>query len=804
VLNDSKKAIRRVELTMQDTQMYIMQFECTDHVYQISFSAAPPDEIFSIIEDLKSRKEHSDEEGLWEALLGELRNKGISIRHLPLGDLRLNFQLNTVTGEKTALVQALTPGDHGEIARDIANAITHVFSNIGIETVSEMESALQRQDLEKAFKCLERGKNEGLLHFGSKETKLKVFHLAQQINAAVLEPAQRKIFYEIKFVLAEAISHYSYLYHDVDAYIEEFGGTADQALIRNLYLVQANAAAQQGKSELAYALYQQILKDQDCDYGTAAWAHRGMALILRYQDPVALDHESQASDAFLLAGDKEHFVGSMVTLAEHTKNNDLDKAIHFLDQAMNALDLTDVFQREKIAAVLMNKAMIYHRAGMMTEALGAAEDSLALRNQTDQFGNEPMVLASLNAVMQFQSPATGQGNSMQDKYNIQVEQLEHLMLDIYKESYTLHNKLADALDSKNSDALESLGDDVLQQGNPELSATYWSSLFIVKTNLDIRSRLELLENAWSEVSKPKVRDDLKCNVCCLFGEVYKDSGDDDKAIGWYRKAIDYNPYFWTSRQNYAALLWKNGRWNEAATFFKDQRKRFGDLPKLLYAHGRSLLESGEAAQAVPLLRVAQKAMPEADYVTRHLNQALDSLGANALSVAKDTLLESSLSVSIDELERCLADFVRFVQSDKRMTFWNFHAKEKKHKWVSSPEQHGQNLLHTFVKSRFGENVEAMEEINTGAGRIDIYLRFQGGVRTIIELKMCGMGYSEGYAREGIQQLVHYLDNKQTHLGYLMVFDGRLRDFKKGIETNYSFGQFGIRSWVCDVRPKVKP
>ncbi len=780
-----------------------MQLGLTNQGHQISFSKEPSDEIASIIEDLKSGKEHSDEEGLWEALIGELRSKGVSVRDLPLGDLELKVQWNAVSGETLGLVKSLTQGDHGEIARDIANTVSRVFSNLGMETVDEMESALP-QDAVAAFTCLEKGRSEGLLLFGSKETKLKVFHLAEQINAAVLEPAQRKSFYEVKFVLAQATGLYSYVYHDVDAYIEEFGTTADPSLVHDLYLVKANAAAQQGKSELAYTLYQKILKDPDCSYGTAAWAHRGIALILGYRDPVALDHESRAADAFLLAGDKDHFVESMVTLAERTKNDNLDKAIHFLDQAVNVLDPTDAFQGDKRAEILLNKAMIYHGAGKLPEGLKSAEESLRLRNQTDLFGNEAQILASLNAALQFQSPSAEHGNSGQATYNIQVERLEHLMLDIHKDNYTLRKRLADALESKDSGPLESLRDAVLQQGDPELSASYWSALVIVRTDLDIRNRLELLENAWSEASKSQVRDDVKCDVCCLFGEVYKDNGDDDKALSWYRKAIDYNPYFWMSRQNYAALLWKYSRWEDATAFFEAQRKRFGDLPHLLYAHGRSLLESGQAPQAVPLLRVAQQAMPDADYVTRYLNQALDSLvDANALSMTKNAERESSATVSVAVLEGCLADFVRFVQSDKRMTFWKFDAKSKKHKWVPSPEQHGQDLLHAYLKSRFEDTVEAIEEVKTGAGRIDVYLRFRGGLRTIIELKMCGMGYSAGYAQDGIQQLVHYLENKKTHLGYLVVFDGRLRDFNKGIEKNYNYEQFVIRSWVSDVRPKVK-
>lgn len=47
---------------------------------------------------------------------------------------------------------------------------------------------------------------------------------------------------------------------------------------------------------------------------------------------------------------------------------------------------------------------------------------------------------------------------------------------------------------------------------------------------------------------------------------------------------------------------------------------------------------------------------------------------------------------------------------------------------------------------------------------------------ILELKMCSAGYSSTYAAAGESQLLHYMENRQSHLGYLIVFDARARDF----------------------------
>ncbi len=76
----------------------------------------------------------------------------------------------------------------------------------------------------------------------------------------------------------------------------------------------------------------------------------------------------------------------------------------------------------------------------------------------------------------------------------------------------------------------------------------------------------------------------------------------------------------------------------------------------------------------------------------------------------------------------------------------------------------------------------------------------------VELKMCGNGYSEGYAQDGIEQLDHYMRNKNTKIGYLVVFDSRVRDFSKGFQASHIAEEMLFVTKVVDVRPivKIKP
>lgn len=135
-----------------------------------------------------------------------------------------------------------------------------------------------------------------------------------------------------------------------------------------------------------------------------------------------------------------------------------------------------------------------------------------------------------------------------------------------------------------------------------------------------------------------------------------------------------------------------------------------------------------------------------------------------------------------------------------MTFWRLNEK-KERVWTSSPEAFAQTLLHTYMQAKFGDRVEIFEELDTGAGRLDLYMKLEGGLSIVVELKMCGNGYSSNYAASGETQIVHYMDNRRTNLGYLVIFDARATINAKSVISKKSPQQMIIEIFV-DVRPEV--
>ena len=79
-------------------------------------------------------------------------------------------------------------------------------------------------------------------------------------------------------------------------------------------------------------------------------------------------------------------------------------------------------------------------------------------------------------------------------------------------------------------------------------------------------------------------------------------------------------------------------------------------------------------------------------------------------------------------------------------------------------------VRTWLDAKFEGRVTTLEEISMGAGRLDLPVQLAGGSQVILEPKMLGAGYSRSYAKEGEEQILPYMENRDVRLGYLVVFD----------------------------------
>jgi tetratricopeptide (TPR) repeat protein len=285
----------------------------------------------------------------------------------------------------------------------------------------------------------------------------------------------------------------------------------------------------------------------------------------------------------------------------------------------------------------------------------------------------------------------------------------------------------------------------------------------------------------------------------LVHQLFK-MGELDRAEIWLRKIVAANPIDRPAKNELVGVLWKQGKWGDVVILLRHEIVRFGEMPGLMLNLGNALREAGNLSEAVTTLtKAANLAVNDPkikELALQYREEALQS-GGTILQAKDETPPDAPITSEM--FERALLEFCAFVKADKRMAFWMMG--EKDYEWIAKPESHAQTLLHTYLKGKFGERINVFEEIKTGAGRLDIYVQLTGGLALVVELKMCGYGYSSTYAASGEEQVLHYMEHRHTNLGYLVVFDARLDRNGEKVMPDRLADRFTVKEIECDVRPR---
>ena len=189
-------------------------------------------------------------------------------------------------------------------------------------------------------------------------------------------------------------------------------------------------------------------------------------------------------------------------------------------------------------------------------------------------------------------------------------------------------------------------------------------------------------------------------------------------------------------------------------------------------------------------------------VSAMLQECIDNHENLSLTPQKSEVINEE-PISIESFHQTLMDISRSISANSRMHFWKNESGS--HKWASNPEQIGKHFLITALEVKYGTGaIDIVQENIAGAGIIDLYITLRGGLKIVVELKICGGGgYSSSYALSGENQLIHYLKNKGTHVGFLVVFDGRKRDYGKGFRPIQVIETNTIYTIAIDMTPTVE-
>jgi tetratricopeptide (TPR) repeat protein len=551
-----------------------------------------------------------------------------------------------------------------------------------------------------------------------------------------------------------------------------------------------------GNRETGLSMLRDLLKSPNTiDAEGRGWTWRNIAMALDQDNPEARLAAQLSADSFLEAGKKEEAAKSLFHLANLLMQVDPAEAIKSLDEMMGPLGSKSLLDRHLRAGALHARANRLARLNKHPDAFRDACEAVQLRRGllgADQEFVSSLHLAALEASHVGDAAAA-------DAFENEAEKLtKELKLPHFQLSQRV-GLLADGFDS--NEALVLLHDAEAAK-NLEIIVAVRVLQATLDKSLSDSARLTILEDTLRQIDTARADIGMTKAVHIAMSQILLRKGQLDRAEICIRKILDADAFDGFAVNGMTNCLWQQEKWGDAVVFLRKQLALKGDLPGLTFALAKSQLEAGDTSGAVTTCTRLLNIVGE----NHALRQTATDLRERALQMG-GTIIAAVLTsipdaVTREEFERALNDFARFIAAEKRMRFWVYNKNTKRYDWVSGPERRAQDLLHTFLKARFGDHVNIFEEVAAGAGFIDLYIKFENGLALIVELKMCGTTYSSDYAASGEEQIKHYMENRKSFLGYLVVFDSRVDLFGRQLLAPTS-GPHTVFEIIIDVRNQVK-
>ena len=725
----------------------------------------------------------------------KLKVQSFKMELLPEGDLQVDFIYDIRSGQtfgKHKALHAFIQADD-KLGRNIQKAIRTAFDRPATEQIAAIRASLDNGDHRNAARIAIELEAE--LFFISRSRALLDAINAIDRNAL---PADQAL--EVGRIIVSLASAQQR---------EDVAGPAAEQLLENdttldgqarfgLRNLLAVAALKRRETETGLAILRELLNEaEEIGAEQRGWIWRNFSMALDPDDPEARRAAKHAIDAFLEAGEKGEAARSIAQLSALQERNEPADAIGQFDQMLHIMSMEGILNEEIRANIQHAKGRRLLEVRNPKAALEAARKAVELRRGI--LGAEEQLISSLHLVS---IAADNLGDTeVAGAADAEAKQLE---TEIGSEHFALARRVEALLQGWDPSEAASLLSVAEAVDDIEIYASIQVAVAIQDPSLTATQRLSRLEAALGALERRHARPDVKHPCRLAIAQILKEQGKYDRAADWYRKIVDDKPLDVQARDLLVDAYWRADKWGDAAIVLKHDLDAFGERPGVSYAYGRSLFEAGQHSEAVLVFTRALKlaeGKPDLQETIRDFRERALSLGGTISPLP--AVAAPDVPITLDELRAALKEFAAFVSAFKRMDFWEKPDGAKKHKWRKRPERHGQTLLHTYLKASFKERIEIFEEIGTGAGRLDLLVRFAGGVSAIIELKMCGYGYSTEYARSGEDQIEHYMTNRRVHIGFLVTFDARQLGNGAQLLSEASDDQNTIEEITIDVRPTVK-
>lgn len=673
-----------------------------------------------------------------------------------------------------------------DINLKISESLKNLFTTGFTDWITNFNLLIKNSKHLDAYKLIQE--NKWTLRF----SKTKNLDNLLKLDRTKLSKEQRKDFLLTIIAIASKEVSFGKIENEIDLFLTEFDSSIDSTLKQSINLSKGNAAAQNGKINVANNFYKKVVDNTNASSVDIAYAYRGLAKIAASKEDI-IQYHNLSADKFLEAGKKNETITDLVFISTLYEKDDKEKSLNIIDSAIQLYDSENILDKEFSAGLHHKKAGYLLSLNKIKEALETIEIACELRDNI--IGNEYESYSSHSVAKSLCDRLKKKKRALYHSNKIDV-----LTPNISGEEFDLQIQLQENMDNEkfiNKSLLTKIEKSSFQLF--KFSAYIFNSLsisFSFEEKLDWLDRAKLLLNE---------KDFYNNHYTIYFhttAEVYRNKGEIEEAIKNYELSLEYNPFHYPSIQNCGAVLWQNKMWDKSLSFFQKQIDTLGESSTLCYALGRSYFELKNYQEAFIYFRKVSNDLDGVD-ISKYISDCLKKDKDLKLNSLGTEVKQSVIPISLESFKGTIEEFSQTISSNSRMYFWKNDSGT--YKWESKPEERGKQFLITALEMKYGKkSIDIIQERAAGAGKIDLYLLLRGGLKVVVELKICGgSGYSSSYAISGEDQLVHYLKNTDTKVGFLVVFDGRTRDYGKGFKKVQSIDELTIFTTAVEMTPKIK-
>ncbi|WP_312967040.1 tetratricopeptide repeat protein [Acinetobacter gerneri] len=520
-----------------------------------------------------------------------------------------------------------------------------------------------------------------------------------------------------------------------------------------------NCYAKDGKLDSAITIYQNLLSSdlKKVSYDNIAWCHHnlGLAYIEASDISQGIIHFKKSAKIRSSNNEPNEPYQTLGNLAFALELADVHSSISIYDEISTSLENDNTTIKS-----IRNKAHAYYGAARLR--------CLELRKFSD-------ALRDINHAIPLLQRFVEDRDCLAGALNVKILCLENL------------NRHEEA------EIIKKIREDFLNN-RPSLQSSLIENTLNTNENNDLKWRVQILQdmNNFPEMTenellffieeKTELLEKQKDSEALIvlskllnyYGEKLLKENKYNLALNYFNRAKTAYPSNTFNNISIMQALYNSENYADAISFSKEFISKNSELYQGYMILGLSAHKVGNYSLAETMLEEALTLKPDLNEIP------------NVLKEIKKTIKEQKINGNFipfnDDLKISPSNHKLFLEylhgfksraKSNSESFWKSYANQE---FIQNPENIGRALLTQDLNAGI-QNVNIYKESILAGGRIDLIVNILGN-EFIIELKMCGNGYSKTYAEGGFEQLKSYMTNRNATRSYLIIFDSRVKQTGK--------------------------